>query len=167
VPEPAIRLVPLGQRHLELTRQWANDPELMRLMDRASQVSEAEHEVWFSSVVQGEGCRYFAIEAGERHVGNIWFWNVESRHQKAELRIVIGDGAFRGRGIGVEAIERACQYGFKELGLHRIYAFVLSVNPAARRAFEGAGFALEGTLRDDRRAGDGFVDAHLLARVKG
>ena len=167
MPESAIRLVPLDRRHLDWTRRWANDPELMRLMDRAGQVSEAEHEAWFSSVVRGEDCRYFAIEAGDRHVGNVWFWNIEPRHQKAELRIVIGDGAFRGRGVGVDALERACQYGFEELGLHRIYAYVLSINPAARRAFEGAGFVLEGTLRDDRRAGDGFVDAYLLARVKG
>ena len=134
-------------------------------MDRAAPVSNAEHEEWFTSVVSGEGCRFFAIEADSQHVGNVWLWNIDTRHQKAELRIVIGDGAFRGRGVGVEAIAAACQYGFEQLGLHRIYAYVLSINPAARHAFERAGFTLEGTLRDDRRAGDTFVDAFLLARV--
>ena len=54
---------------------------------------------------------------------------------------------------------------FNELGLHRIYAYVLAINPAARRAFERAGFALEGTLRDDRWSDGSFVDAHLFARV--
>lgn len=166
VPDSALRLVSLERRHLERTRAWANDPELMRLMDRRAAVSEAEHEAWFSSVVGGDGCRYFAVEIGGTHVGNVWLWNIDPLHQKAELRIVIGDPAFRGRGVGVEAIERACQYGFEQLGLHRIYAYVLSINPAARRAFEAAGFTLEGTLRDDRRAGEGFVDAHVLARVK-
>ena len=43
------------------------------------------------------------------------------------------------------------RYAFEQLGLHRVYAYVLAFNPPARRAFEKAGFALEGTLRDDRR----------------
>jgi len=134
-------------------------------MDRAAPVSEAEHEAWFCSLAGRDACRFFAIEAGGRHVGNVWLWNIDTRHQKAELRIVIGDGAFRGRGLGVDVIQLACQYGFEQLGLHRIYAYVLSINPAARQAFERAGFTVEGTLRDDRRAGDAFVDAYLLARV--
>jgi len=29
-----VRLVPLDRTHLVLTRAWANDPELARLMDR-------------------------------------------------------------------------------------------------------------------------------------
>jgi len=138
----------------------------MQLMDRAAPVSPAEHEAWFTSVVASHGCRYFAIEADGQHVGNVWLWDIDTRHQKAELRIVIGDPAFRGRRVGVEAIAMACKYGFEQLGLHRIYAYVLSLNPAARQAFEHAGFTLEGTLRDDRRAGDRFIDAYLLARIK-
>ena len=166
MPDSALRLVPLDRRHLALTRAWANDPELMRLMDRGAAVTEPEHEAWFTSVVGGEDCRYFAVESAGRHVGNVWLWNIDARHQKAELRVVIGDEAFRGRGVGIEAIGMACQYGFEELGLHRIYAYVQSINPAARHAFEGAGFALEGTLRDDRCAGDRFIDTYLLARIK-
>jgi RimJ/RimL family protein N-acetyltransferase len=164
-----VRLVPLEPRHLDLTRQWANDPDIMRLMGRAGEVSGAEHEAWFSTVVTSESCMYFAIEtaAAGQHIGNAWLWSIDRRHQKAELRIVIGDAAVRGRGLGAEAIELACRHGFDRLGLHRIYAYVLALNPGARRAFERAGFTLEGTLRDDRRAGNGFVDAYALARIQG
>jgi RimJ/RimL family protein N-acetyltransferase len=163
-----VRLVPLDRLHLARTREWANDPHLMRLMDRQRPVSAAEHDAWFGSVVSGDDCAYFAIETvGEgAHVGNVWLWAIDRRHRKAELRVVIGDAAARGRGMGAEAIDRLCRHGFDELGLHRIYAYVLSINPAARRAFERAGFALEGTLRDDRWAGDKFVDTYLLARLR-
>ena len=44
---------------------------------------------------------------------------------------------------------------------------VLAINPAARRAFEKAGFAVEGTLRADRWTGAGFVDTHVLGRLRG
>jgi RimJ/RimL family protein N-acetyltransferase len=164
-----VTLVPLGRAHLARTRQWANDPEIMRLMDRARPVSEEEHEAWFASVVPRGDCTYFAIEqaAEPRHVGNVWLWAIDERHRKAELRIVIGEASARGRGIGRQAVDLACRYAFDHRGLHRVYAYVLAINPAARRAFEQAGFALEGTLRDDRRVGGAFVDAFLLARVHG
>jgi RimJ/RimL family protein N-acetyltransferase len=130
-------------------------------------VSAAEHDAWFMSVVHGDHCAYFAIEtvADQVHVGNAWLWDIDRRHRKAELRVVIGNETARGQGMGAEAIDGLCRHGFDRLGLHRIYACVLSINPAARRAFERAGFALEGTLRDDRWAVDRFVDTHLLARV--
>ena len=162
-----VTLVPLGREHLTRTRQWANDATLMRLMDRVAPVSEVDHDVWFASLAGRRDCVYFAIEqTGEpRHVGNIWLWAIDPRHHKAELRIVVGEPSARGRGTGPRAIELLCQYGFEELELHRIYAYVLAINPAARRAFEKAGFAAEGTLKEDRVLGDGFADVYLLARL--
>jgi RimJ/RimL family protein N-acetyltransferase len=59
-----------------------------------------------------------------------------------------------------------CAYAFERLNLHRVYAYVLAINPRARRAFEKAGFALEGTLREDRWAGDAYTDVYLLGRLK-
>ncbi|MGE3401288.1 MAG: GNAT family N-acetyltransferase [Vicinamibacterales bacterium] len=162
----ALRLVPLEPAHLALTRQWANDPGIARLMDRARQVSEAEHAAWFASLAGREDCRYFAIERHGRHVGNVWLWSIDPRHRKAELRIVIGDPAARGQDSGATAIDLLSRHAFEQLGLHRVYAYVLSINPAGRRAFEKAGFTLEGTLRDDRRASDRFVDCWLLARIR-
>jgi len=159
--------VRLARAHLDRTRAWANDPELMRLMDRAAPVSETEHERWFASLADRQDCAYFAVETVEAaaHVGNVWLWAIDRRHRKAELRIVIGEASARRRGIGSEAIELLCRTAFTELQLHRIYAYVLHTNPAARRAFERAGFVHEGTLRDDRWTGDRFTDADLLARV--
>ncbi len=164
---PRVRLVPLDRRHLNSTREWANDPQLMRLLDRQHPVSVEEHEVWFNTVVQGDDCVYFAIETldASAHVVNVWLWNIDPRHRKAELRIAIGNESARGQGFGSEAIGLACRYGFDDLGLHRIYAYVLALNPPALRAFARAGFSVEGTLRDDRWTGESYVDSWLLARV--
>lgn len=162
-----VNLVPLGPTHKDKTRAWANDAVLMRLMDRARLVSEAEHEKWFEGLSRRVDCAYFAIERSDTgaHIGNVWLWSIDARHRKAELRVVIGDAAARGKGTGTEAIDLLCQHGFNRLNLHRIYAYVLATNSVAKRAFEGAGFTEEGTLRDDRWADGRFVDAHLLARV--
>ena len=162
-----VTLVALDPVHLARTRAWANDPQIMRLMNRERPVSEPAHEAWFESIRERDDCAFFAIETVEpaAHVGNVWLWAIERRHRKAELRIVIGEPSARGKGVGTEAIDLLCRYGFERLDLHRIYAHVLAINPSARRAFERAGFHLEGTLRDDRWTGDGFTDTYLLARV--
>src|SRR5260370_30285091 len=163
-----ISLRPLELRHLEKSREWANYPGLMRLLNLAQPISNSEHERWFTSRDERKDCVYFAIETNARsiHVGNIWLWNIEQRHRRAELRIVIGNDAYIGRGAGTEAITRLCDHAFEELNLHKVYAHVLAINPRARRAFEKAGFVLEGTLREDRWTGESYTDVYLLGKLR-
>ena len=163
-----ILLRPLERRHLEKTRAWANDPELMRLLDRAHTVSETEHEQWFARIGERADCAYFAIETNDRgaHVGNVWLWDIDARHRRAELRIIIGEQTHTGRGAGTDAISLLCDYAFKQLKLHKVYAYVLAINPRARRAFEKVGFQLEGTLREDRWSGDAYTDVYLLGKLR-
>jgi RimJ/RimL family protein N-acetyltransferase len=159
------RLVPFDTRHSDNTLQWANDPALGRLLDRARPVSDAEHQEWFRAVLARNDAVFFAIEEDGRHVGNVWLWAIDARHQKAELRVLLGAAGATGRGVGSEAIDLACRYAFARLNLHKIYAYVLGINPRARRAFEKAGFAVEGELKADRWV-DGWIDVHLLARIR-
>ena len=163
----SVSLVPLDRPHLARTREWANDPTISRLMNRACPVTESEHEAWFEALRGRDDCAYFAVErpAEPRHVGNAWLWDIDPRHRRAELRVVIGEPSARGLGLGTEAIDQLCRHGFERLNLHRIYAYVLSFNPGGRRAFEKAGFELEGTLQAERWTGDRFVDTWLLARL--
>ena len=160
-----VRLCPLERRHLDKTLEWANDQELMRLLNRANAVTPDEHEQWFAAIQNRDDCCYFAIESGDsKHLGNVWLWNIEPRHRRAELRIVM-DLDHAGKGAGTEAIRRLCDYAFERLNLHKVYAYVLAINPRARRSFEKAGFVLEGTLREDRWTGEFFTDVHLLGKL--
>lgn len=161
-----LRLQRLDASHLAATRRWANDPELMRLLDRAEPVSEAEHAAWFAALTHQSDRRYFALELGDerRHVGNAWLWQIDRRHAKAEVRIVVGEAAAQGAGIGTRALEALAEIAFHELGLTRLYAYTLGFNPRARRAFEKAGFVVEGLLKNDRRLADEFCDVYLLGR---
>jgi RimJ/RimL family protein N-acetyltransferase len=163
---PNVCLVPFDRRHFEATRAWANDLELSRLLDRARPISDVEHESWTASIHGREDCVFFAIEtAANRHVGNVWLWAIDPRHRKAEVRIIIGETQSLGRGIGSEAIQLIADYARDRLNLRRLYAYVLGTNPRAKRAFEKAGFELEGTLRQERWVGDQYADVWLLGRV--
>jgi diamine N-acetyltransferase len=163
-----IRLGRLQRNHLERTLAWANDPQLMLLLNRTRAVSPTEHEEWFNSLTTRTDCLYFSIETrtDHAHIGNIWLWRIDLYHKHAEVRIVIGDAKNMGRGSGTEAISLLCDYAFKELNLHKVYAYVLAINPRARRSFEKAGFQLEGILREDRWAGDAYTDVFLLGKLQ-
>ena len=86
-------------------------------------------------------------------------------HRKAELRILIGERECLEKGIGTEAIQLLCQYGFNDMKLHKIYAYVHATNPRARRAFEKAGFEVEGVLKDDRCIEGQFTNVYLLGKL--
>jgi RimJ/RimL family protein N-acetyltransferase len=83
-------------------------------------------------------------------------------NQSCNFRILIGpDG--QNRGLGTEATRLIVGYGFERLGLHRIELSVYAFNPRARRAYEKAGFQVEGVLRESLRYGDQWIDATVMS----
>ena len=162
-----LSLAPLESRHSALTLQWMNDPEFMTLLNRTHVIDEDEHAAWLRALPGRQDVRYFAVEDHEgRHLGNVWLAEIDAYHRKAEVRIVIGRREAQNAGVGTQAIDLVSRVGFDELGLQRLSAFVLAFNVRAVRAFERAGFAVEGVLKQDRRSGDGWVDAIALARYR-
>jgi RimJ/RimL family protein N-acetyltransferase len=162
-----IRLVPLAATHLAATLRWVNDHDMMRLLGRTSPVSADEHQRWFQELQHRTDCRYFGVETVDagRHVGNIWLWDIDTTHRKAEVRILFGDESSRDHGYGSEAIDLIAATSRATMNVHRLYAYVFATNPRARRAFEKAGFRVEGVLRDDRWIGDRWVDVYALGRL--
>jgi RimJ/RimL family protein N-acetyltransferase len=163
-----VALQPFDRPHLERTRTWINDPEISSLLGRAKPVSDIQHEEWFAALNGRHDTVWFAIiaEGAQRHIGNVWLWDIDTRHRKAEIRVVLGDREHTGRGMGTEAIALTCAYAFQRLNLHKVYADVLARNARALRAFQKAGFAVEGVLKEDRWDGDGYTDVYRLGRLR-
>lgn len=68
-----------------------------------------------------------------------------------------------GRGYAREAARAVIGYGFRELGLHRVYAETLEENAAAIRLAEGLGMRREGTLRENRWFGGRWWNTAILS----
>ena len=166
-PAPSVSLRPFERRHLSRTLTWTNDPELARLLNRARQVSPDEHDRWFIALQDRDDTLIFAIEraADGEHVGNVWLADIDRCHHKAEVRVVIGGHDPLNRGCGSAALDLIARHAFGAMALHRAYAYVLAFNPRAQRAFEKAGFAVEGLLRDDRLADGAYTDVIVLGRI--
>ena len=68
----------------------------------------------------------------------------------AELEYAIA-ADYRNRGLATEAVKRMVDYGFSELGLEVIAAWVRSHNAESVRVLEKCAFTLEGRLRKHAR----------------
>ncbi len=80
---------------------------------------------------------------------------------RGDMGIWLGED-FQGRGLGTAAIGRAVDYGFTNLGLLKMEAFVFTGNYPSRRAFEKNGFRLEGTVRRAVQKRGQLLDEWLL-----
>lgn len=162
-----VRLRAFTREDAEAYRGFVNDPEIARRIDRAGSVSEAEHAQWFEKLTSDPSIAPFAVEEtpSRRFLGLVWLFDIERRHGRAEVRIVLGEG--RGKGAGVEALRLLSRHAFERLGLVKLWADVLAFNVPAARAFEKAGFVREGLLRQDRAsvAGGGRVDVIRFGRL--
>lgn len=93
--------------------------------------------------------------------------NVNKQHQTAKLGIMIGDTAYRGRGVATESIEMLSAFLLESLGLRKITAGIYKSNISSVRAFLRAGFEIEATLRDEVCFNDSdFDDVLILSRFK-
>ena len=82
-----------------------------------------------------------------QHIGNIYLRHIDWVARHAELRIFLGEPGQRSKGYGQAVIRLLMKHAFEDLGLLRIYLFVLEDNQSAIRAYEKCGFVMEGSLR--------------------
>lgn len=97
------------------------------------------------------------------HIGNIKLVTTPE-HCRAEIGLIVGEKSQWGKGYGTEAIDCLSHYGFSELKLHKLTAGCYSNNPGSQRAFEKAGFLVEGRRTEHYKFEDRWTDLVLLAR---
>jgi RimJ/RimL family protein N-acetyltransferase len=96
---------------------------------------------------QGEGSAGFVVEVDGEAVGSASLFDVDAYARHAEAGIGLRPDA-RGRGIGTEAIRQLVEFGFVRRNLRRIHLQAVASNVGAIRAYEKAGFVVEGRQRE-------------------
>lgn len=82
-------------------------------------------------------------------IGMMAFLDVDRWQQKAELRKLIGEPPYRGRGFARQATTLWIHYGLSGLGLKKIYLNTLQTDIRNIRLNEALGFRVEGILRKE------------------
>ncbi|MDD6034314.1 MAG: GNAT family N-acetyltransferase [Oscillospiraceae bacterium] len=116
---------------------WYQDEEMVYLVDGVRRKYTPELLRQMYDYLNRKGELYF-IEVRQdevwRPIGDVTFC-------REDMPIVIGDSAFRGRGIGKKVIARLMQRG-RELGYDTLFVEeIYDWNPASQKCFTALGFA--------------------------
>jgi RimJ/RimL family protein N-acetyltransferase len=141
---------------------YATDPEVVRYMSFGPN-SEAETTGFLETVIAGAGTTPrsdFTLAVTAREIGQVFggIGLALKNARSAELGYAFRRDAW-GRGYATEAARAVVDFGFRELGLHRIYALCFPPNKASAHVMLKLGMRYEGTLRESIFARGIFWDA--------
>lgn len=168
----ACRLAPLARDDLARTLAWRQDPALRAAtIGHPFPVTEAEEAAWIEREMSGGQVPrtrvLFALRPpeGPDLLGYVTLAPIDWIARTAEVGILVGAAADRGRGVGRTALSLLAAYAGTNLGLQRLYARIRADNAAAVALFRGRGYAHEGTLRRHVFVEGRHVDVALFGRL--
>ncbi len=131
--------------------RWYRDPEIARLTRYQTRpMSQSEIERFFQvRMLAPDALAYTIVELPRwRQVGFTTFSSLDPDNGSVMFHITIGEHDAWGHGLGTETTSLMLSHAFERLALHRVGLTVFSYNMRAIRAYEKAGFRIEGRLRD-------------------
>ncbi|CAM4407588.1 GNAT family protein [Paenibacillus phoenicis] len=138
-------------------------------LDRFVELREAEELIqkWNSRYLEKRGFRWaITVKAeSDRVIGTCGFHNWSKEHYKAEVGYELNPDYWR-QGVMTEVLQEILRFGFEDLGLNRIEAYIDPDNIRSRYLLEKTGFHEEGYLKETFFEKNQFVDAVVFALLK-
>jgi ribosomal-protein-alanine N-acetyltransferase len=126
---------------------WLNDPEINQYLESRFVAHTIEStRAFVGSVLDSPDSLFLGIRAPDTgtHVGNIKLGPISAYHRTGDIGLLIGERSAWGKGVGTSAIEGLVRIATEQLSLRKLTAGCYASNIGSRRAFEKAGFLLEG-----------------------
>ncbi len=165
-----ISLRAIDERDIAALFSLFSHEKVVRFMDieRFVNVSEAVQLIAFfrDKLASGEGMRWAVTINGHNElIGTCGFHHINRTHYKMELGYDLLP-SYWGKGIMTNSIYRLMQYGFEELQMNRIEAFVDPANTHSRKLLRRLGFEQEGKVRQAFFQKGKFVDAFFYSLLQ-
>ena len=177
-----VYLRPYEERDVKYIHEWFNDPEVTHFMFTGQKPTREEQvkKIIEDDIGHGQDSRklesiktimdhetqavtntiFMVCDVGtDEVIGLVGLYEIHQTARKAEMRIIIGNKAYWGKGFGTEITEMINFYGFDRLNLHRIYLGVTDENKGGVRAYEKAGYVHEGILKEDIYRNSRYYDS--------
>lgn len=144
----------LQKEDLQTRVEWMNNEKVYSSMHFSVPVVMENTMRWFENNIGNDKRADVAFEEDGEIVAFGGLTGVDPTLKKAELYIFVNP-KIQAKGYGTKATMQLCEYGFNEMGLHKIYLETNSDNYGAQKVYERCGFKLEGTLRHEYLTKDG------------
>ena len=110
--------------------------------------------------------RHFIVEAGPNYAsaGFVILQGCRNPHHSVELKRIVLQR--KGQGLGRACVRLLMQMAFRDLGAHRFWLDVKSLNAGAQALYRSEGFIEEGRLRESVRTDDGYDTLIVMAMLE-
>lgn len=157
-----------GEADLENVYKGLSDPLVIKYygVHFTSLEATKKQMAWFAELEKNGTGVWWAICSTDntKFYGAAGLYYLNKEHKKAEIGFWILP-EFWGRGIMTEAIPFIVDYGFNQLGLHRIEGFVETENINCKKAMVKLNFILEGTMTDCEFKNGKFISLDIYAKI--
>jgi RimJ/RimL family protein N-acetyltransferase len=138
---------------LERVHKWHNDFTLYaNMVGPFRYVSYFAEEKWLQKKAAFSNTEInlaICLKKNQVHIGNIYVRDIDWIAKNCYFSgCLIGESEQRGKGYATEALKLMLNHCFQDLGLKRIWTYILENHDAAIRLNEKCGFIIEGTLRN-------------------
>ena len=161
-----VTIRPFEKKDIPKKVEWINNPANNRYLHYDIPLCVEKTERWFANIHNRKDRFDAVIDVDEIPVGTIGLLSIDFKNRKAEYYIAMGEVAYKGKGVAKKASALIIDYGFNNLGLHRIYLYTEVGNTDAQRLFEKVGFVKEGILKDDILSHGEFADRIIYGITK-
>ena len=151
-------------------KTWLLDPEVIRYSQTKFHhfKEPADVTAWFFETLRDPKVFQWGIldEAGHKLIGYAGISALNTIDSNGEFFILIGDKTHWRRGVATRVTPQIVDWGFTQLGLHRVFLTASSDNPGALKAYEKAGFIFEGRMKDAFFRAGKFSDKIIMGKVR-
>ncbi len=159
-----VTLRPLREQDIPAILDWLHLPEINQTFIR---FLPKEKEKLSRLLLQNEANRFFAIDFQDKHsVGFMGAERMDHHSRKLEMKKLVGNRSFRGKGIGKLATFLFLYYAFEILRFNKVYIYSLDTNIKNINLNSKFGFELEGILYSETMVDNDYRDVLRMGLIK-
>lgn len=164
-----VSLGAISPEHLEMMREWRNNPKIWAWCRQNDLITPYDQQVWFRSISEDPRIKMYIINRVEVYrdgqnyepIGVCGLTDINKDHRRAEFSLYIAE-KYQKCGYGKKTLKTLFQHGFYNLGLKTIWGETFDGNHVAAM-FEKLGMLREGTRKNFYFKDGRFIDAHLYS----
>ena len=155
---------------LKVLYEWENDTELWIYGSTIAPFSKyilKKYIATYNTDIFETNQLRFIIESKQdgNVVGIIDLFDFDPFNNRAAVGILV-DRNMQNKGIASMALSLLCEYSFKFLHIHMLYAHIPAENKGSIKLFERQGFECAGDLKGWLRVADVYTDVFIYQRIR-
>ena len=164
--EVAIHLRAPEERDVEFMYQCENDTSLWESSALNTYYSTLTLrrlvEMNCQPIEETRQLRLIGEDQQHEPVGILDLFDIDLRHARASIGILIYPPSRWGQGLGKELLRIGIVHAQRHLLLHQLYAEIFTTHPRSLSLFHGAGFRTVGIRREWYKTSTGWADVECL-----